>query len=572
MNDVLGDHIGRRSLGAENAGDRRGRLLASADLQILVNDIQSVHLLPLVLMQPLDLDIKNGFRVDGHAFLFLNAGSKRLFIAHLNLPELFQKLLVILIFQELLQLLRVLVKSGSDRFRDQLCQRSVAGQQPSAEGNAVGLIVEFFRINLIKRMQLRILQDLRVDRRHAVYGKAVMDIHMRHMDAVVLINDIHGGIAEFLLHPSVQLLDDGHQLGHRLFQIGKRPLLQRLRQNGMIGVGAGTAHHADCLIHGKCLVLHQNPDQLRNDHGRMGIVDLNDRELIQMAQVIMLLLHFLQNELRGIAHHKILLINAQQISRLIGIIRIEEQGQVLIHRRLVKGDAFLHQSLVHRFQIEQTKLVHAAVIADHIDVVQSGRHPAVTEKHIKADVCLRKPRLRLDPHILLGGLKPIRKFLMEQPEMIIQPDPLSGKSQRGNGIHEAGGQPSETTVSQRRLRLRVLDPRHIFSVRLQNGIHLVVNTQIDQVVGKQLPDQKFRRNIIYLLFSVNGDRSLHHALHQIQDHMIKLPVRALLQAFPKGLVSQADHFLLHFYFQDFPLKRIHYCHSILPFRIQFSTS
>ena len=127
MNDVLGDHIGRRGLRAENAGDRRGRLFPSADLQILVNDVQGVHLLALVFMQALDLDVKNGFRIDRHAFLFLNVRGELLFIIHLDLPELFQKLPVILIFQQLLQLLRMLVEAVSDRLRDQLCQRSVTG-------------------------------------------------------------------------------------------------------------------------------------------------------------------------------------------------------------------------------------------------------------------------------------------------------------------------------------------------------------------------------------------------------------------------------------------------------------
>ena len=87
--------------------------------------------------------------------------------------------------------------------------------QPPAEGNAVCFIVEFLRVNGGKVLQLRVFQDLRVQGGNAVDGKAVMDIHARHVYQVVFIDDSQGGGLILFLHPAIQLPNNGNQLGNR---------------------------------------------------------------------------------------------------------------------------------------------------------------------------------------------------------------------------------------------------------------------------------------------------------------------------------------------------------------------
>ena len=90
----------------------------------------------------------------------------------------------------------------------------------------------------------------------------------------------------------------------------------------MIRIRACLADNVDCLIHRKCLIIYQNSDQLRNDHRRMRIINLDYRMFIHRAQVILLFFHFFQDQLRRIAYHKVLLIDTQQIARLIRIVGI----------------------------------------------------------------------------------------------------------------------------------------------------------------------------------------------------------------------------------------------------------
>ena len=54
----------------------------------------------------------------------------------------------------------------------------------------------------------------------------------------------------------------------------------------------------------------------------MGIIDLDHTVIIELSQILLLFFQLLQNKLRAVADHKILLIDSEKISRLIGIIGI----------------------------------------------------------------------------------------------------------------------------------------------------------------------------------------------------------------------------------------------------------
>ena len=69
MDDVLCHGIGRGGLGPKEDAHRPLGQPARLDIQLLPNDIQGVHLLPLVLMEPLDLDVKDRLWVQGDGLL-----------------------------------------------------------------------------------------------------------------------------------------------------------------------------------------------------------------------------------------------------------------------------------------------------------------------------------------------------------------------------------------------------------------------------------------------------------------------------------------------------------------------
>ena len=93
----------------------------------------------------------------------------------------------------------------------------VAVQQPAAEGNAVCLIVELLRIDLVEVVEFRIFQNFRVQVGNAVDTVAIMNIHMCHMHAFLVINDRNRLVIVFAYHAAVQFVDNRKKLRNCLF-------------------------------------------------------------------------------------------------------------------------------------------------------------------------------------------------------------------------------------------------------------------------------------------------------------------------------------------------------------------
>ena len=423
----------------------------------------------------------------------------------------------------------------------------VAVHQPSAEGDAVGLVVELLRIDIVEGLQLGIFQDLRVKRRHAVYRIAKMNVDVGHMNPVFLVDDINLLVVEIPSHSGVQVADDGKQMGNHLFQIGNGPLLQRLRQNGMVGVGAGLSHHIHRRIRVEASGL-QQADQLRDHHGGMGVVDLDAHMLMQVIQVHPSLLRFRKDELGRVAHHEVLLIDSQKLSGLVAVVGIEKEGQVPSDIVLVKIDPVSDDALIHAVQIEQMQAVAAVLaVAGHIDIIHAGGHGKVLKGHLKMALRPRQPAFRRDPGILFLVLLIVLKFLQEQPFVVVQPHAVSGQSQRRDGIQEAGGKPSQAAVSKRGLRLNLFDLGDVLPVLLQHLSGLLKQPQIDQVVGKQLPDEELRGNVIQLPTSLIPPHPFHLLFGDPQKRRIDFLVGRLLNGLSEFFLQQKLQFFFHVY-------------------------
>ena len=88
VDDALGDRVARRGLRAEEEGPRL-QLHARIVLQFLVqiNDVHGVEQLTLVLMQALDLHVKDGVGVERHALRLFDVGGKVELVGALDLVQ-----------------------------------------------------------------------------------------------------------------------------------------------------------------------------------------------------------------------------------------------------------------------------------------------------------------------------------------------------------------------------------------------------------------------------------------------------------------------------------------------------
>ena len=189
MDDILCDDISRGSFGAEQQGERPLRFVPSFNLPVLPDDIEGVHLLAFILMQTLDLDVINGSFINADLFGSFQIFLQRMLIILFDLQQPVQHGFIVPESQQLFQLARVLFPAASDQLGDKGGKRRVTMHQPSAEGDAVGFVVELFRIDVMEHLQLRGFQNLRMQRRHAVDRKAIVYIHVGHMHQVAVIDD-----------------------------------------------------------------------------------------------------------------------------------------------------------------------------------------------------------------------------------------------------------------------------------------------------------------------------------------------------------------------------------------------
>ena len=84
----------------------------------------------------------------------------------------------------------------------------------------------------------------------------------------------------------------------------------------------------------------------------MGIVNLDDRIFIQIVEVGALFHTFVQDKLGAAAYHEILLVNTEQSALFVGVIRIKEQSQIFCDVGFIKGNAILHNGLIHGIHIK----------------------------------------------------------------------------------------------------------------------------------------------------------------------------------------------------------------------------
>ena len=162
--DPLGHCIPRRRLGAEQerVGLRDG---VGVVLELLVqcDDVQHVQKLPLILVEPLHLNVEDGVRVQLHAPGLLGMGGEGRLAGPLDGTQPLQNRGVIGIVIQLFQGLgvqQIVVPAG--QVPDQAVQSGVDLTEPAAVVNAVGDVPEFPGLHAVGVPENVLFQDLGV--------------------------------------------------------------------------------------------------------------------------------------------------------------------------------------------------------------------------------------------------------------------------------------------------------------------------------------------------------------------------------------------------------------------------
>ena len=150
----------------------------------------------------------------------------------------------------------------------------------------------------------------------------------------------------------------------------------------MIGICAGLLYDLNRLIEVD-LFLNKKTDQLRNNHRRMCIIDLDRHMLMKLSEIISLFFTLADDILCRTGNHKVLLINSKNTTCLITVIRIEEQRQVLTDIVLIKIDSVSNDCIIYRLYIKKMKFVASAFVSGYINIIQMGTKTEILERDFK---------------------------------------------------------------------------------------------------------------------------------------------------------------------------------------------
>ncbi|MNZ87973.1 hypothetical protein D3C78_1068520 [compost metagenome] len=131
-----------------------------------------------------------------------------------------------------------------------------------------------------------------------------------------------------LFEVGVDLFDDGEVARQQAAYQFLIPALQRLRHQGMVGVGEGLAGDGPGGIPLQLMLIQQNAQHFRNGDGRVSIVQLDHFVLRQVFNLAARQMVLTQNIRHRTGALEVLLHQAQALARLVVVIRIQHLSQL----------------------------------------------------------------------------------------------------------------------------------------------------------------------------------------------------------------------------------------------------
>ena len=351
----------------------------------------------------------------------------------------------------------------ADGIADQIAQLRIAQPQPAPLGDAVRFVAEAIRIDRVPFAEYIVLQNLRMDRRHAVYMARSVHRQIRHVYAPVP-DDAHRVRAfdrVLFQHPRklrIDFADHAHHVRRDLAQKIDIPAFQRFAHHGVVRVAERALRDRE-RIRERHARLRQQPNQLRNRHRGVRIVQLY-RVLIGEMRIIIAEVFAIgaQHILKRSAAQHVLLANAHQLACAQGIVRVQQLCDVLggvfiaRSRRVILRVEQIEIKRVIAFALPQAQRAEIApAIADHRHIVGHGANGEPLHGHgYGKRVPTNAPRIAvLRPIIRQFNLMAVDKFLMEQPVPVAQAVAVQRNVVRGGAVQKACRQPAQTAVAQR---------------------------------------------------------------------------------------------------------------------------
>ena len=568
---LLGKGIAVRGFAGKNERARRDlRVRIVLEPVVEREDLKGVQELTLVGVDALDLHVDDAVRVARDAKVARDIIAEVLFRRELHLGKLAQRLGIVRIGKKPFELFRLLDPAVADALGDVAREAGVRLQKEAAVRNAVRLIVELLRGDGVKIAQDGVFQNLRMELRHAVHRVAADHGEIRHAHEaaaddggrLLTVVPAGNGLVKALAPAAVDLLDDLELAGQKSAHERHRPLFERFRHDGVVRVGDRAAGDVPRLLPRETLAVHQKTHQLRHAERGVGVVRVDGDALGQLVPGKMRGAERAQHALQPGADEEIFLLETQLLPGGGVVVGVEKAGDRLgvvvglLRAGIVSGvEGVEIELLVHRARAPETEIVHRVrAVAENGHVVRRGKNAAVIAQlihhaavllapvHGAAEADLHGfarhrglPRVAVrEPVVRLLGLAAGADALAEKTVTVAKAHADARHVLRRERIEIARRETAQTAVAETGVALAFEQRVQILAELGENVGGHVTDAELDEIVFKQPPDEKFHREVIDDLFSGGGaaaQRFGAHARAAFADHRrergIALHARAL---------------------------------------------
>ncbi len=199
-----------------------------------------------------------------------------------------------------LYLLQVPHPTVSDAAGDEGAHGGIAPRNPTSGGDSVGLVVEPLGEHGREFREQTLLHEIAVEGGDPVDRIAADDREVGHANGShrALVDDGHTADAPVVAgetrprvveEAAVDFVNNLKMARKQMSHEIHRPLLQGLGQDGVVGVRHGLSGDGPRLVPRKLVLVQKEAHELRDGQGRMGVVELEHRLLVQILHGVMVL-------------------------------------------------------------------------------------------------------------------------------------------------------------------------------------------------------------------------------------------------------------------------------------------
>ena len=560
--DELRHVVARRGLGGEDELPRH-RVAGGVVQEPVVehHDVERQEQLALVLVEALDLDVVDRVGVEPDAVVALRPLRERDLVRALDRRELAEEAVVADEALEAAELVELGDPAVADLAADEAGEGRVGLEEPAARGDAVRHVAELLRPELVEVAEQVLLEDLGVELGDAVDGRGADhgEVGHAHVALAVLVHERHAaqarevaGIArgDLLQEAAVDLVDDLQVARQQPLHHRHRPLLERLLEDGVVGVAGGAAGEVPRLVPAKPLEVDELAHQLGHHQRWVGVVELDEHLVRQRRPVLVGPAEAAQDVAERAGDEEVLLAEPELLAGRRVVVRVEDLGEVLgehlgLHRlHVVALVEVLEAEVVHRVRRPESERVHRVAVADDRHVVGHAldrlrRHPhpargavlgAALDVAAEVDVlrvlgARHLPRIAvLEPVVRLLHLAAVDDPLAEDAIVVPEAVAHAGEVQGGHRVEVARREAAEAAVAEAGVGLVVAQVVPVDAVLLERVAAEAVGLEVDDVVAEHAPDEELERHVVDALgvlapvLLLGADPALHDAVtHRVRE-------------------------------------------------------